>query len=74
MSTEEKKMYNVRVGVKFHLGQNEDCSPGDSTSHSSETLLQRGMGEGQYIRFWGRWRSVQSSTYFASGFLLVTRS
>ena len=51
MSTENKKMHNVRGGVKFHLGQNEDCSLGDSTSDSSERLLQRGRGEGQYIRF-----------------------
>ena len=33
--------------VKFYLGQNEDCSLGDSTSDSSETLRQRGSGEGQ---------------------------
>ena len=25
--------------VKFYLGQNEDCSPGDSISESSERLL-----------------------------------
>ena len=28
--------------VKLYLGQNEDCSPGGSTSDSSERLLQRG--------------------------------
>ena len=38
--------------VKFYLGQNEDCSPGDSTAGSSERLLQRGtrkchLGEGR---------------------------
>ena len=32
--------------VKFYLGQNEDCSLGDSTSDSSEKLLQRGRGQG----------------------------
>ena len=31
------------------MGQNEDYSPGDSISDSSEKLLQRGMREGQYI-------------------------
>ena len=36
--------------VKFYLGQNEDCSLGDSTSDSSETLRQRGSGEGQETR------------------------
>ena len=35
--------------VKFYLGQNEDYSPEDSISDSSEKLLQRGKGEGQYI-------------------------
>ena len=29
---------------KFYLGQNEHCIPGDSTSDSSERLLQRGSG------------------------------
>ena len=28
----------------FYLGQNEDCRLGDSTSDSSENLLQRGSG------------------------------
>ena len=32
------------VQVKFYLGQNEDCSPGDSASDSPEKLLQRGGG------------------------------
>ena len=57
--------------VKFYLGQNEDCSLRDSTSDSS---LQREVGEGQYIRFWWRRRSMQSSAYFTKGFLLVTRN
>ena len=35
--------------VKFYLGQNEDYSLGDSISDSSEKLLQRGRGEGQYM-------------------------
>ena len=26
--------------MKFYLGQNEDCSPGDSTSDSSEKQLR----------------------------------
>ena len=30
--------------VRFYWGQNEDCSPGDSTSDSSERLLQGGSG------------------------------
>ena len=34
--------------MKFYLGQNEDCSPEDSATDSSEKLLQRGRREGQY--------------------------
>ena len=32
------------------MGQNELCSLGNSTSESSEKLLQRGKGEGQRVR------------------------
>ena len=39
--------------VKFYLGQNADCSLGDSTSDSSEKVLQRGRGEGQYVYDFG---------------------
>jgi len=35
--------------VKLYLGQREGYSPGNSISDSSEELLQRGKGEGQYI-------------------------
>ena len=34
-----KKMHDVRVVGKVLFGANEDCSLGDSTSDSSETLL-----------------------------------
>ena len=34
-------MHNLRV-ASFTWGQNEDCSPGDKTSVSSERLFQRG--------------------------------
>ena len=45
----KKKYTKWELRVKFYLGQNEDWSPVDSTSDSSEKLLQRGRGEGQYI-------------------------
>ena len=32
------------VWLKFFVGQNEDCSPRDSTSDTSEKLLQKGKG------------------------------
>ena len=36
------------------MGQNEDYSPGDNTSLSSEKLLQRGKGEGHCIYDFGK--------------------
>ena len=38
--------YNMRVVVKFYLGQNEDYRLGNSISESSEELLQRGRKDG----------------------------
>ena len=32
------------------------------------------VGEGQYTRFWWRGSSMQSSTYFTRGFLLISRN
>ena len=34
---------------KFYVGQNEDDNPGDSSSNTSEKLLQRGRGKVQCI-------------------------
>ena len=34
--------------IKSYLGQNKDFSLGDSTSDSSEKLLERVQGEGEY--------------------------
>ena len=45
----KKKCATWELRVKLYLGQNEDCSWGDSIPDSSEKLLQRGRGEGQYI-------------------------
>ena len=42
-------MHNMRVWIKFYLGQNEDYSLGDNTSGSSEKLLHGVGEEGQYI-------------------------
>ena len=41
----EKNCTIWELWVKFYLGQNEDYSPGDSISDSSEKLLQRGGGK-----------------------------
>ena len=38
----------------FYLRQNEDYSPGDSSSDSSEKLLQRDRGNGQHICDFGQ--------------------
>ena len=40
----EKKCTTWDSWLKFYLGQNEDYSPGDSISDSSEKLSQRGRG------------------------------
>ena len=40
-------MYNVNY-MLYYLGQNEDCVLGNGASGSSERLLRRGRGEGQY--------------------------
>ena len=40
----EKRCTTWELWVKFYLGQNEDCSPGDSISGSSERVLQSGCG------------------------------
>ena len=45
----KKKCTAWELWVKFYVGQNEDYSPGDSISESSEKLLQRSRGECQYI-------------------------
>ena len=45
----DKKKKCTKLWVKLYLGQREDYSPGNSISDSSEELLQRGKGEGQYI-------------------------
>ena len=41
ISTKKK---NAQCALPFIWGKNKDCSPGDSTSHSSERWLQRGGG------------------------------
>ena len=42
-------MQNVRVVTEFYLEENEDCSPRDSNSESSENVLKRGREESQYL-------------------------
>ena len=46
-----KRWTKWELQVKFYFGQNEDFSPGDSTSDSSEDCSKEAVGEGQYIRF-----------------------
>ena len=52
------------MSLSFFLGQNEDDSLGDSTSDSSERLLQRGTEEGQYICDFAEGECMQSGTCF----------
>ena len=47
----------ISAGTVIEMYQNnEDCSPGDSTSDSSEKLLQRGWVVGQYVCGFGEGR------------------
>ena len=80
-SFREKQVSNVdlkkctmwELWVKFYLGWNEDCRPGDNTSDSSEKLLQRGSGERSvYMWFLVKGAYMQSSTHFPKRFLLVS--
>ena len=48
--------------VSYYLRQNEDYSPGGSISDSTEKLLQRGRGEGQYICDFGEDRYTYNQT------------
>ena len=68
-----KKCTTRELWVEFYVGQNEDYSPGDSISESSEKLLQRSKGECQYI-----WNSgegeVHAIKHFFFFFLQVSAS
>ena len=67
--TELKTRFTTwELRVKFYLGQSEDCSPRCSISDSSERLLQSGIGESQYIRFWWKGSSIPWSTHFTKVF------
>ena len=57
-----KKYTTWELQVKFYLGQNEDCIPEESTSDSSERLLKRGRGKGQYVCDFGE-GGIQTMEY-----------
>ena len=61
-------MWELRV--KFHLGQNKDCSPEDNTSVNSERLFQRGSGERTvHMWFWQRGNTCnQTHIFFVENF------
>ena len=66
MST-KKRCTTWALWVKFYLVQNKDCSPGDSTSVSSERLLQKCSGGRPICDFWEgvvQDSSMQLSTHF----------
>ena len=51
-----KKCKTLEFQVKIYVEQNKDYSLGDSTSYSSEKLLQRGKSQGEYICDFGEGR------------------
>ena len=59
-----KKCTAGRVTSKFYMGQNEDDSPGDSSSDTSEKLLQRGRGKVSIYVVLVKGKYMQSITYF----------
>ena len=57
---------------KFYVGQNEDDNPGDSSSNTSEKLLQRGRRKVSiYVILVS---TCTQAPIFCRKFLLVTRS
>ena len=61
----EKKCTTWELWVKVYLRQNEDCSPGDSPSDSSEKVLHRGGGEVSiYVILMGRWVHTVKHTFW----------
>ena len=60
--------------LSFIWGKMRTIIPGDSTSNSSEKLLQRGRGKVSIFMILVKQGCMQSSTYFSRRFLLVTRS
>ena len=71
----KKKWIMWELLVKVYLGKNEDCSPGDSTSNSSEELIQRGQEEKDSVYvILVKGGCLQSNTYFSIKFLLVSWS
>ena len=74
LKKKKKKRCTIwELRVEFYLGQNEDCSLGDSTSDSSEKLLQRGRGKDSILVALVKGGYRQSSMYFfCRTFLLVS--
>ena len=70
-----KKIHNLRVVSEFCLGQNEDWSPGVSTSDRSEKQLQRGhRGRSlNKILVKGQFNAIKCLLYKRFFFLLVMR-
>jgi len=62
-------MHNLRAEV--YLGQNEDCSLEESTSDSSEKLLQRSTRGRSIYRILVKGEFNAINIYFTKGFLLV---
>ena len=54
--------------VEFYLGQNENCSLGDSTSDSSESCSTEAWGKVSIDVTLVKGEYMQSSTYFPEGF------
>lgn len=66
LPTYKKKKINAQCeSCEFFSGQNEDCGLGDSTSHRSERLLQRGGGKVRISVILVKVEYTQSCAYFS---------
>ena len=68
----QKSLQISSIVVQFYLGQNEDCSL-ETPQMTLRKCSKEVGGDGQYIWFWWRGSSMQSSAYFTKDFLPVTK-
>ena len=63
-----------RCELNFIWGKMRTAAWETASQVALRDFSKEALGEGQYMKFWWRESSMQSSAYFTKGFLLVTRS
>ena len=69
----KKKSTMWKLQVKFYLGQNEDCSPGDTLQIALRNCSKEAGGGSAYMWFWWRGNTCKH-TNFPRRFLLFSWS